>query len=351
VTLTVEQLLRDDKKDSGAADTDKAAAEQTFTLVAKKASGATSPTGSSAQASRGELVVEPRVIYLASALDASEDAEGAGVPQSVIIPGDLWAMQTPLLRLSVRSASGLSRVSSGMASLTAAGSTTSAFVVAYLGSDDEPVFQTEVVRNSLAPSWEFTFDVPLGVTMERGKTVVQDFPALRFELYHRNSAFSDNTFLGACTLPAARYLRNKSAELQLSTLEGKKEGHVQGALQLLFAVEDAVSLLTQGYFFSAYHSLQPTTVMEVQVVSGQDLMRANGMLGGGKSDPFVKIVWNGVEQGKTAHQSNTLEPRWKDERFTVNLGNSALTRSASAEEGSSFWGLRLQVRIFSGRVS
>ena len=61
--------------------------------------------------------------------------------------------------------------------------------------------------------------------------------------------------------------------------------------------------------------------LTVRVFDAKDLARADAV---GNSDPYVRLLWNGKEVGRTKAVDNTLNPVWnyEKERFTMPMGNN-----------------------------
>ena len=241
----------------------------------------------------------------------AEDWVADGAP--VVIPNELWTMHNPSIELTLNSASGLARANMF-------GGSSDPFVMIYVGDAEEPVDKTKVITNSLDPEWHQTFTLTLGVSdAQRDSTMLEDFPTIRLEVYDYN-AVKAMDFLGMCEIKPARYFGRPSADMKLLPMPDKKKKLVQGRLSASFAlVDNVVGISKQEYLFTHMRSLQSLAYVEVHILKGKNLMKANRV---GKSDPYVIVRWNGKKYGVTTYKKNTFNPAWNNEKFLINVSRA-----------------------------
>lgn len=231
----------------------------------------------------------------------------------ITIPRILWNMQTPAISLTITSASELSKANMF-------GNGSDAFVILYLGTSLDPIAKTKVIQDDLNPSWNETFTLNLGVIMEPDKTTINDFPKIRLEVWN-SSRIGEGAFLGQCEITPVWYFSRKNGDFQLTPnkkFKASKNKLVKGFLSANFKlIDNFADIGKQQFIYSSMKTLMNLQFVEVHIVRCNDLLKANRF--DGKSDPYVKIIWNDKIYGETVHKKGTLDPQWNNEKFIINL--------------------------------
>lgn len=231
-----------------------------------------------------------------------------------VIPKDVWSMINPAVELSIKSARDLAKANrfSGASD---------PFVTVFVGSNEVPTYQTKVVDGTLSPEWNEVALVNLGVIVEKGVSVITDFPTIRLEVYHYNNVAASE-FLGSCTIKPAVYFSGADAEFDLVPLPTtKKKNLVKGSISLGFQlIENVPKKHKQSYVYNIHRGLPIVIYLEVYILKAHELMKSSRV--SGKRDPYVKVVWNGTLHGKTSYKRGTNSPVWTNEKIIVNISTT-----------------------------
>lgn len=254
--------------------------------------------------------------YIGEDMVGEEDEEEYE-PKLVTIPRAVWTMESPTLMLKIESATGLAKAN-------IFGGASDPFVVVFWSESEDPVHKTRTVENNLDPVWNEVFPMTLGVVLDRASTTIADFPSVYLEVWSRGTV-GKGSFLGCCVIPPVQYFGHREGYYPLQPSPYLKESEnklAQGFISVNMKVTDNVSSLgQQKYFFSGPRStLNHAVYAEVQILKARDLMPCNRI--GGKSDPFVKVIFNDEIVGETAFKKNNLNPTWNDEKFLINLSKA-----------------------------
>jgi hypothetical protein len=193
--------------------------------------------------------------------------------------------------------------------------------------NNEQVWQTQVIKKTLNPQWEHEIvDVELtDDIMKCGMAASQ----LRVEVHDHDKIGSSN-FLGEIQLHGSEIVKLPVARTtEMTRLLGMKAGsnarkqrYVQGQVSINVKLIDK-HLIEGGVNEQELEDHEqdllyaPKTELVVDVLSATDLAKADGMFG--KSDPYVKIFWDGLRVGQTKVIKKTLDPVWKKEKFVIAL--------------------------------
>lgn len=181
--------------------------------------------------------------------------------------------------------------------------------------NNKMVGKTEVVKNSLTPTWTdnnmFTIRIPASFD-------VSDC-VLYLEVWDWDLA-GTNSFLGSLTIKGNGLKAFVEDSLfaplwfklgRSEYLDDSEQELVQGEVQLRC-----------GYKGNTDIPPENAVIYEIVVSSAHGLSAADGggLFGGpGLSDPFAILKWNGREVGKTQYISKTLNPVWDVETSTFRI--------------------------------
>ncbi len=181
--------------------------------------------------------------------------------------------------------------------------------------NNKMVGKTEVIKNSLTPTWTennlFTIRIPSSLDLIDC--------VLYLEVWDWDLA-GTNSFLGSVTINGnglKSFVENSLFAplwFKLVTSEYLKDSEqelVQGEIQLKC-----------GYKGSTDIPPESAVIYEIIISSCHGLSAANGggLFGGpGLSDPYAILKWNGRETGKTQYISKTLNPVWDVETSTFRI--------------------------------